>query len=100
MSARGKAHHTPLIDAKRQIVGKARWIAAISCAGVAIVTMFMVLNWISANTQSPTPFPILGVPGDTALAIVSICAVVVIGIVLGDASGRYDRARVKSPVVV
>ncbi|MCU1419843.1 MAG: hypothetical protein JWR57_1012 [Mycetocola sp.] len=93
MSERHVLRFTPVINAKRRIIAKALRVASVSSAAAAALAAFATYEWSrQVELESSRPFPWLGVPGDTALAIVSICAVIVVGIVLTDQSSRYGAA--------
>ncbi|WP_146181308.1 hypothetical protein [Homoserinimonas hongtaonis] len=94
MSKRPALQLTPVMDAKRAIDLKAALVMVGASAVALLVNFFAVYPWLREVDSKPdTPFPKLGMPADTALTIVSICAVVIVGVVLTDRSSRYIVGR-------
>jgi hypothetical protein len=80
---------TPVIDAKRRIISRARRLTGGAVAAVGLLNLYVILEWQSrTGVEKSSLFPDLGLAPETALSIVSICAVVVVGIVLADRSGQ------------
>lgn len=88
---------SPLLDAKRRIVANALRMALFSIAMVGILNFLVLMAWLNQrSTDQHVQFPTLGLPSSTALAIVSICAAIILGVVLTDQSSR-NQAGIAGP---